>query len=87
MSSQKIGVRYRPAAFVEVELDMPRERAVLLFHDINRVLSLLDVALANDDDGLVEDMDPGDQAAYDRLNEVAALLQRELGIEPGEPTN
>ncbi len=63
-----------------VTLTMPRERAVLLFHDINRLLGLIDEVCPNLQDG--RHPEAGDQGAYDRTNEVLAQLQRELQIEP-----
>lgn len=68
MGQQRVSIHTTPA------------RAELLFHDLNRLLSLLDTLAPNLMDG--RDPDAGDQAAYDRTNEVLAQLQRELGIEP-----
>jgi len=53
-------------------LTMPRERAELLFHDLNRLLSITDPAW----------LSPGDRAAYNRLDRLTGALQRELQIEP-----
>ena len=61
-----------------VDFSYSRDESVQLFHDINRVLSLLDdVAPAWD-----EDASPQDLESYRRLHQLAETLQRELQIEP-----
>ncbi len=63
-----------------VQLQMRRDEAQQLFHAINRTLSLLDNV--RPDLIIGKDPDTGDQAAYDRVNEFLAQMQRELGIDP-----
>lgn len=65
-----------------VKLDMARADAVALFHAINRTMAILDDLRANADDGLVGDMDPADEAAYDMANAFIAQLQAGLQIDP-----
>lgn len=60
-----------------VVLSMSEERARVLFHDLNRLLSLID-----DEVGPTETLDPGDQRAYDRVNTLLTQLQSDLGIDP-----
>jgi len=71
--------------YEEVHVRMSRAEAVALFHDLNRVMAILDDARANEDDGMVGDMDGADQAAYDHANDFLALIQRELQIDPEDP--
>lgn len=84
MSKQEILIEEDTRSFARlgVSIHMSRADAVALFHAINRTLAVLDDARANADDGLVEDMDPGDQAAYDMANEFIAQLQTALQIDP-----
>lgn len=57
-----------------VTLRMSRDQAIMVFHDINRLLSLLDRASASSD--------AHDHDAYNRTNSFIAQLQRELDIDP-----
>ena len=68
----------------KVSLDMARADAEQLFHDLNRVLALIDevAETRSDGNGGWQLLDSEDQAAYDRANEVLATMQRELQIEP-----
>ena len=66
----------------DVVIKLSRADAVALFHAINRTMACLDDARANEDDGLVEDTDPADEAAYDMANEFISQLQAALQIDP-----
>jgi hypothetical protein len=68
-----------PSRETEVEVSMPRADAVRLFHDINRMLSLIDDEVCQGCQ-----LDPSDQGAYDRVNELLERMQRELQIEPDQ---
>lgn len=62
--------------FNEVHIQTSAEEAGRLFHDVNRLLSLLDHT--------ERELDPGDQRAYDRVNGLLAQLQSELSIDPDD---
>lgn len=67
----------------QVTIKMSRADAVALFHSINRTLAVLDDARANEDDGLVEDLqDEGDLAAYEMTQAFISQLEAELQIDP-----
>lgn len=68
-----------PDPTYEVQLLMSRADAVGLFHDINRILTMID-----DNVGLVGDGGLLDQDTYDRTNAFLAQLQRDLGIDHEE---
>jgi hypothetical protein len=64
-----------------VKIETKTKDAVRLFHDVNRMLSLLDLHVP-DLGSRANSTAESDQNAYNRVNEVLAFLQRELNIDP-----
>lgn len=69
-----LDVAQHPAVPEQAVLSVPLDQACILFHDLNRTLSLLDSFVADAPPGYA--LSSADQKAYDRLSKLVNALQK-----------